>query len=211
MLSWRFIRITLSAILIVLLCIPVAAETDNKGVIIHYTPYKTKRENYTQCAITDSYVYFTFGHESIIEVYDHNGEFQYCLVFPDRQNGQLLSICEGNRLLVLTKLRDYYYELEDDQVLTLINDPDDATVDKFDSKTTAWANKNYVYTQNENGQWEEFMPTPELVKKHIDLITVAPEYQAYLAWAKVICFLILFSFVWYLSIRKRKQSNPTVS
>lgn len=204
----RLFLIALSAILIALLCTPVAAETDNKGVIIYYTPYKTTRENYTQCAITDTYVYFTFGYDSIIDAYDHNGEFQFTLLFPDRNNGQLISKCEGDKLLVLTKSREYYYELDGDRVLTLIIAPNEATVDKFDNEITAWASKKQIYTRNENGQWEVYMQTPKSMKKYIDLIAVAPEYHGYLVWGQIICFLILFFFIWYNLIRKRKKAKP---
>ena len=175
------------------------------GVIISYTPDAETNRTYTQCDATDSLVYFTFGYDDIIDVYNYNGDFQFCLIFTSkRANGRLVAKCEGNKLLVITK-NDEYYEFEGDSLINQISNYHGERQESFMDEIRFWADRKCIYTRDENGNWEVFLPTPDLAQKHIPLIPVSPENQIILNWIKIICFIILFVFVGYFIIVKRTK------
>lgn len=147
------------------------------GVAVDYSPDTTTSRKYTQCDATDSLVFFTFGYDDIIDAYDYNGNFQFSLSFlnPEHEKGILISKCEEDRLVVITK-NDVLYEINADKVLSYTSDFDKGIKDSFD-EVHYWANKKNIYFRNSEGDWEILMKTPSLAQKHIYAISVAPEYH----------------------------------
>ena len=177
------------------------------GVIVSYTPDAKSDRTYTQCDATDSLLFFTFGYDDIIDVYSYNGDFQFSLVFTSKQdNGLLVTKCEGNKLLVITK-DDEYYEFEADALINHVIHYSGERKETFLDEIRFWADRNSIYARGNNGNWEIFLPTPDLVQKHIPLISVSPENQAILKWIKIVCFVILIVFVWYIIKLKRKTDG----
>lgn len=113
--------------------------------------------------------------------------------------------CEGNKLLVITK-NDEYYEFEGDSLINQIINYRGERQESFLNEIRFWADRKCIYTRDKNGNWEVFLPTPDLAQKHIPLIPVSPENQIILNWIRIICFIILFVFVGYIIIVKRTRS-----
>ena len=60
---------------------------------------------YTDSDCTDEYLYFAYGGQwsSLVDVYDHSGNFLYTLFFTDRDNGRLQIGCLDGFLCVMVK------------------------------------------------------------------------------------------------------------
>ena len=62
-----------------------------------------RKGTYGQIDATDGHLFFSYSRSSCVDVFNHQGEFQYAIILPDCQNGTVQIRCVGNSLFVSDK------------------------------------------------------------------------------------------------------------
>lgn len=90
------------------------ANVENTWIISHQNA--VRKGTYTQIDATDRYLYFSYSKSSCVDVFNHNGEFQYAILLPDCQNGTVQIRCVDNCLFVSDKNNTVYIFDENEEI-----------------------------------------------------------------------------------------------
>lgn len=109
---------------------------------------------YSYHAISNAYVFFSYGEGSLVDAYDHNGIYQYTIIVPDSQNGSVSIRCDGDLLYVSSKQDLTYIFNGKEQIDCLTYEESElAGYDWrwFDNQPGLEKDKDYIYLKDENG------------------------------------------------------------
>lgn len=82
------------------------ANIGNTYVISHQQAIR--KGKYSQVDATDEHLFFSYSKSNCVDVFNHQGDFQYAIILPDCQNGTVQIRCVGNSLFVSDKKNVVY-------------------------------------------------------------------------------------------------------
>lgn len=114
-----------------------------------------RKGKYTQIDATDSYLYISYSKSSCVDVFNHNGDFQYAILLPDCQNGTVQIRCLDNYLFVSDK-NNVVYIFDGNEEIERMN-YDQAKIKGYDffwfeeKKSVQKVDESFYYEMDDTG------------------------------------------------------------
>ena len=114
-----------------------------------------RKGTYSQIDATDEHLFFSYSKSNCVDVFNHQGEFQYAIILPDCQNGTVQIRCVGNSLFVSDKKNVVYIFNGNGKVERI--DYDQAKLGGYDyfwfegKKTNQIVDESYYYEMDAAG------------------------------------------------------------
>jgi hypothetical protein len=96
-----------------------------KGQVVLFSEEMSNSCHIKQIDVTDQYIYYAYGSEGVVAIYDWNGAYQGSLAFFSDTNGGLNIRCEDG-LLYVVDFANYEYVIRGRDVIKTL-EPDDGT------------------------------------------------------------------------------------
>lgn len=181
----------------------VAADDNPNQQTIYYsdyyiTGYRGARRGFDEVDGTDQYFYVLIGNT--VDAYDHQGNYDYSLVFTAKaQNGGTSMVCSEDTLYVSTKDNKIHAFRGKEYFGTVTREELDHLPAFYITEGRVYAAKDGIYKAVESGAAEYIGPLPETLAKAMPIIPMTAELERNIMLVVTVAFMVFW--FWNIGVR----------